>query len=243
MIGVGGSYDLVLTDTNNCVFYVDYWIPTASDIFLNATVTPYGNYETKCNGDSTGEIVVNGIGGGFPDYTLLAIEETTGDTVYNQPVTASSGYSATIYNLPEGDYRLWAYDTVGCWNENPGNITYDLESPDIISITRDENDIKFHHDTVDISCFGKDDGFINLVVSGGHTADYENDYTWIGPDPDLIQDDSLQSSLSGGNYNVLLRDYWGCEDSADFTLYEPTQILLDVDSIRELNGWNITCFG
>ena len=27
------------------------------------------------------------------------------------------------------------------------------------------------------------------------------------------------------------------------TLFEPAPILLDVDSIRDLNGWNITCFG
>jgi gliding motility-associated-like protein len=42
---------------------------------------------------------------------------------------------------------------------------------------------------------------------------------------------------------VQVTDFWGCEQSADYTLFEPTRIQLDVDSVRILNGWNITCFG
>jgi gliding motility-associated-like protein len=107
---------------------------------------------------------------------------------------------------------------------------------------------QYYHDTVDVSCFGADDGFIDIEVFGGHTPDYENTFTWTGPDPDLVTGDSIQGTigsglLSGGTYNVHIEDFWGCEQWADFTLFEPTPIVLNIDSIRELNAWNITCFG
>ncbi len=246
LTGTAGPYRLTMNDTNRCEIRDIYWIGSAEVISIDTTITRYGNYEITCNGENTGEIFVRSIVGGFPGYTLVAVEQTTGDTVYNQPVTQSGGiYSASISGLTTGEYRLWAYDTQLCYNENQGEITNFLREPDTISISRLPEDIQVHHDTVDVSCFGADDGFMNLLVSGGHTADYENEYTWTGPpgETDLVQDDSLQSSLSGGLYSIYLRDYWGCEQWADFTLFEPTPITLDVDSVRELNGWNITCFG
>ncbi len=242
--GVAGPYPFVMRDTNLCEYSDIYWIGSAELISVNASSTPYGNYEIMCNGTNTGEIVVSSIVGGFPGYTLLAIEETTGDTLYNQPVGPSN--SAVIDNLPAGEYRLWAYDQVDCYNLNPGQVTYPLDEPDTISINRLYE--QYYHDTVDISCFGADDGFIDIEVSGGHTEDYENTFTWTGPDVDLVTGDSIQGTigsgyLSGGTYTLHIEDEWGCEQWADFTLYEPTPIVLDVDSLRELNGWNITCFG
>jgi len=241
--GGAGPYFLTLNDTNQCEYSSYYRIESADPITISAASTPYGNYEITCNGASTGEIVVNSIAGGFPGYTLVAVDQITGDTVYNQPVSESGGI---ISGLPIGDYRLWAYDQVNCWNENPGNVTFPLDEPDTISISR--IDAQPYHDTVDISCFGADDGYIDIEVSGGHTADYKNDFTWSGPDGDLVPGDSLQGSaingtLSGGTYTVYIEDYWGCNNMESFTLYEPTPIVLDVDSVRILNGWNISCFG
>jgi len=238
-----GRYDLILNDTNLCEYTTYYWIGSAEIISIDTTVRRYGNYEIDCNGESTGEIQVNSIVGGFADYTLVVEDENTGLEVFNQPVT---GTGAVVSGLPAGEYRVWAYDQVGCYNLNQGNITNLLTEPDTISIGRLY--AQYYHDTVDVSCFGADDGFIDIEVAGGHTADYANTFSWTGPDTDLVEGDSIQGTigsglLSGGTYNVHIEDFWGCEQWADFTLFEPTQIVLDVDSIRELNGWNITCFG
>ncbi|MDF1573650.1 MAG: gliding motility-associated C-terminal domain-containing protein [Bacteroidales bacterium] len=244
LAGTAGPYRLTLNDTNRCEIRDLFWIGSAKLISIDTTVRRYGNYEVSCFGESTGEIVVNSISGGFPGYTLIVEDENTGAEVYNQPVAQSGGtYSALVSGLPAGEYRLWAYDTENCYNMNQGDITNVLSEPDTISITR--LDIQPVFDTVDISCFGADDGFIDIEVSGGHTADYPNTFLWTGPpgESDLVPGDSLQSSLSGGTYNLLLTDRYGCEQTAEYTLYEPAQILLEVDSVRELNGWNITCFG
>ena len=139
-----------------------------------------------------------------------------------------------------------AIDQVGCYNIDWDQDLYVFNEPDTISIER--NFVKYYYDTVDVSCFGADDGFIDIAVSGGHTADFENTFEWTGPDPDLVFGDSIQGTigsgkLSGGTYQVHIVDHFGCEQTAQFSLLEPTPIRLAVDSIRELNGWNITCYG
>jgi gliding motility-associated-like protein len=153
-----------------------------------------------------------------------------------------------VSNLPAGEYWVTVYDQVGCYNLNQGGATTLLNEPDTISITRLYE--QYYHDTVDVSCYGSDDGFIDIAVSGGHTAENPNTFSWTGPpgETDLVPGDSIQGTigsgrLSGGTYNLHLTDFRGCEQWAVFTLIEPSPIVLDVDSIRELNGWNITCYG
>jgi len=238
-----GRYDLILNDTNLCEYTTFFWIGSAEIISIDTTVTNYGNYQIDCFGASTGEINVTSISGGFADYTLVVEDDDTGIEVFNQPVTASG---ALVSGLPAGRYRVWAYDQVGCYNLNQANTTNTLTPPQPISINRLY--AQYYHDTVDVSCFDEDDGFIDIEVFGGHTPDYENTFTWTGPDPDLVTGDSIQGTigsglLSGGTYNVHIEDFWGCEQWGEYTLYEPTPIVLQVDSVRELNGWNITCFG
>jgi hypothetical protein len=240
--GVAGRYTLNMTDVNECFYEADYVIDAAAAINVSSSLRQYGNYQITCDGDSTGEIHVQDIAGGFPGYRLTVVDVFSGDTVFNQPVTRTGEIdSITVRGLPAGEYELIAYDQVECRNDFWPGIFYSLEDPEPISIARDT--AQFYHDTVDVSCFEADDGFINLVVSGGHTEDYANDYIWTGtPDPHLIQGDSIQDSLSGGTYIVQVVDNFGCTDSAEFTLFEPSPILLNLDSISDFNGWNISCF-
>jgi len=242
--GVSGDYFLTMLDTNLCEYIDTIFIGAVEDIILDVDVTPYGDYEITCNGANTGEIEVSSILGGFPDYRLRLVDDFTGDTIFSQDATTSG---TTITGLGAGTYTLVAYDQVHCYNANQGGFyTYELFEPDTISIIR--HDAQYFHDTVDVSCYGADDGFFNIELTGGHTYKYANTFVWTGPDPDLVAGDSIQGApgngyLSGGDYNVHITDRWGCEQSADYTLFEPSRIQLDVDSVRTLNGWNITCFG
>ena len=103
------------------------------------------------------------------------------------------------------------------------------------------------NDTVDISCAGADDGVIELGISGARTNTYPNTLTWSGPDPDLdlLNNVSVQTSLSGGTYKVVVEDIEGCTDSAEFVLYEPSKIELQVESMYYTvdSLWNINCYG
>jgi len=129
---------------------------------------------------------------------------------------------------------------VGCYNPAPELFPDTLTEPGPITIVKVN---PLLHDTVDISCFGMDDGVIELQVGGGRTRVLPNQFDWTGPDPDLVQDDSIQTSLGPGTYSVIVTDFAGCVDSAEFTLIEPSQMTMQADSIYELNAWNITCYG
>ena len=234
------NYFFTLTDTNLCVTTYRYIIDAASRIYIDTSVTRYGNYEITCNGESTGEITINSITGGFPGYRLAVLDVFAGDTIHRQDNLGGGG--TIISGLEAGTYQLFIYDQEECPNYNPLSTVNTLDEPDPILITRDT--AQFYQDTVDVSCFGADDGFINLVVSGGHTADYANQFVWSGqPDPHIVQGDSIQDSLSGGTYRVDVQDFWGCQEWAEFTLFEPAQIVLVVDDSSNYNGWDIRCNG
>ena len=250
--GGSGPYFLTLNDTNLCVYNTLIEIDAAESIVVSAAPTPYGNYEITCNGEDTGELVVNSIIGGFPGYRLNVYDEFANDTIFRSVVPESGGsYSITVPGLEAGRYTLIAYDLQNCYSYNSGGyLTHDLTEPDTISISRPEWSVQVHSDTVDISCFDADDGFIDIELTGGHTDNYANTFNWSGipMDPDLVAGDSIQGSpgngyLSGGTYSVHVTDFWGCEQTAEFTLFEPTEMVLDVDSVMTLNGWNITCNG
>ncbi len=240
--GVAGPYYLTLTDTNNCTFDAVYLIESARLIDITWSPSVFGDYEVTCNGDSTGSILVDDITGGFPNYDLKIYNLNDGDTIHAGIITPTGGvYTTLIEDLPAGEYRLFAFDDEQCFNFPPDTVI--LTEPDPISIGRINP--QPYYDTVDISCFGADNGVIDIMVSGGHTARYPSNFNWTGPpgELDLVPGDSIQNSLGPGTYTVDITDFWGCNNTALFTLFEPPAIVLDVDSIRELNGWNITCNG
>ena len=215
---------------------------SANDIIVTSDPRDYGDFNITCNGDSTGEILVTSILGGFPGYNLRVYDENTADTIFRGEVPKSGGvYTIKVPNLNAGTYQLIVFDDVGCNSAIPDTV--ELIEPDSISIER--LNPKPYFDTVDISCYGADNGVIDILVTGGHTARYPSIFNWTGPpeETDLVATDSIQSNLGPGDYIVDITDIWGCTDTAQFTLFEPPPLELNVDSIRDLNGWNITCFG
>ena len=143
---------------------------------------------------------MNSIVGGFPGYDLKVYDQNNDDTIDMGSVPFDgSSYTTTVEDLPAGEYHLIAIDAEGCYSYPPDVVT--LEEPDPISIQKVNEP---YHDTVDISCFGADDGIIDIQVLGGHTASYPNTFSWSGPidEDDLVAGDSLQNSLGPGTYDV-----------------------------------------
>ena len=85
-----------------------------------------------------------------------------------------------------------------------------------------------------ISCFGVQDGSINLTVSGG-TAPYE--YRWSNG---ILTEDI--SGLPAGYYNVEVIDANKVHKQAEITLEEPLQIRATLTPSIYSNGFNVSCF-
>ena len=73
---------------------------------------------------------------------------------------------------------------------------------------------------VNVSCFGGNNGSSQVLVNGG---DPSYNFNWF-PIGFTGQGDSLYSSLSAGDYSVIVTDNNGCTDSSVTTIIEPTQI-------------------
>lgn len=87
-------------------------------------------------------------------------------------------------------------------------------------------------DTLSVSdplCFGADNGEVQLIASGGPTPySYSLNNGAFSSQPGFDQ-------LIAGNYLFYARDSIGCIDSIRVSLNQPTQILLSVDSLRDVD--------
>jgi gliding motility-associated-like protein len=237
--GIAGRYLLTVTDTNHCTYDDVYFIESARDIQITPDPSDYRGFGIQCNGDSNGYIDLT-VAGGFPGYSIVAYDQEADDSIHAGTILIENG-GLRIENLDAGTYVLLAFDDEQCYNQYPPEIV--LTEPDSVTILR--VDPKPVYDTVDISCYGADDGIIDILVSGGRTDTLPNTFLWTGPpgETDLVPDDSIQSSLGPGTYHVRVTDVEGCWGEAAFTLIEPTKMTMQADSIFKLNTWNISCYG
>jgi len=245
------SYELFMWDKNGCPYDTSIYMDAVDAISITHDPRDYGNFNISCNEESDGQIIVTHITGGNPGYTLNLYDSLnvidindpgSSPYIYNKELDepVSGAYTDTISNLEAGSYYLVAWDSVGCPNRLTNAIV--LNEPDPISITKVNAP---YYDTVDISCFGADDGAIDILVTGGHTDYMDTEFFWWGPDADLNPTDSIQvdSTLGPGLYSVIVTDPFACDDTAQFYLIEPDEIVLDAAVLSDTNSWNITCYG
>ncbi len=153
-----------------------------------------------CLGDANGSINLI-VTGGTPNY---AFAWNNGSVTQN------------IAGLTSGTYAVTVTDFSGC--SIADSITINEPAPVILSATIQP-----------ISCFGANDGAINITVNGG-TVPYT--YQWSsGPTDEDITD------LIAGTYTVVVTDINACSATSDFIIIEPAILVLD------LAATNVTCFG
>lgn len=151
-----------------------------------------------------------------------------GTPAYNIVWTGPNGFVSTdedIFNLEGGDYNLEITDDGGCifletiTVTEPGELAF--------------GNIIFDPET--ISCFGANDGSIDITVEGG-TLPYL--YSWTRNGIPFSNDEDL-SDLEPGVYVVTVTDANNCESiTQSFTIEEPALLEVSLESQT-----NILCFG
>ncbi|MFN0174459.1 MAG: FG-GAP-like repeat-containing protein [Saprospiraceae bacterium] len=156
----------------------------------------------SCPGLATGQAVFLGAGQATPPYTLLwSNNETT----------------PNLSNLPSGGYQLTVTDANGC------TIVENIQVPEYVApnIVAKE---------VDVSCFGVNDGSLEVNVVSGSPG---FGYLWsTNATTNQIQD------LQPGNYMLTLTYADGsCAQTFDFQVTEPLPIILSAFPVPALcNG-------
>ena len=191
------------------------------DFTVTVTVNPLINVvETikgaTCFGYGDGSISINVTGG---------IPFSTGDP-YKFSWTSPNGFTSTskdISNLKSGYYSLTVNDNGKC----PFSKTYYVPEPGKFQKTLVPNDI---------TCFGKNDGRINVNVSGG-TLPYN--FVWKKDGNDYPVNSGNLTNLAPGKYDVTITEKNSCEILTDtYTIIEPP--LLEVKLESQVD---VLCYG
>jgi len=251
-----GSYELQVTDDNNCGFNEPYYITMQNRPEL--TIEPAGYEYPLCYGGSTGKLKFNMMGGlTTEDYTARLYDEDW-NQLDSLIIRDAEEYSFTEYlfdSLWAANYHIVIEDGFSCLDSMSAPVQERLDplSLDLEGFTK-------------TSCSNTKDGSITMKASGGDgdyvfSIDGINFYSTV-PSGELVLDtvvtdtityynkiyeDKIEwGGLAGGkSYPIYLRDKnWDpTYDSAVCTI-ENTFFLPMTDSITvQFTTENVSCFG
>ena len=184
-------------------------VTTVSDsisqpVLLSISLTSSTN--EQCFGQCIGQATVSAAGGTLP-YTFHWSNGATG---------------TTASNLCAGIYHATVTDALGCSASLNDTITQPAR---LVADTLS---------TVQILCFGGNNGAITLGVSGGVYP-----YTYVWPQAPAITD-SLAINLTANTYTANITDANGCTASVTTVIHQPAVLNATVltDSVSCFNGSN-----
>ncbi|MBK9077114.1 MAG: choice-of-anchor L domain-containing protein [Flavobacteriales bacterium] len=190
---IAGTYDLVITDSNQCTFPATITLTEPdSALMAQLTLSQYnGGFNTSCDGSTDGTISVE-VSGGNNGYLL----NWSGPNGFSSTADSLSGLAA-------GTYSLTATDMNGCVLIQDVVVT----APDPLDPFLTPFAFPSGSNT---SCAGANDGSITLALTGG-VPGYT--YAWIGPNG-YSSSDSMIVDLAPGTYCLSLLDANGCSVQA-----------------------------
>ncbi|WP_348744384.1 SprB repeat-containing protein [Tenacibaculum sp. 190524A05c] len=216
--GLAGSvsgivYTMTVTDANGCSVSKDYTITQPEALVVSVIVSS----EIACNGEqgTLSSTVTGGFLNPSSNYTYawsLASDATNTVIGTNSTLTAVAG-----------SYKLVVTDS----NGNTAEFTATLTENPVLAISYSASDVS------NVSCFGGNDGSINVSVTGG-TGSY--DYKWSN---NATTEDL--NNLTAGSYTLTVEDTNGCKADVTIVITEPaTSVAIDTSSE---NIVNVTGFG
>jgi len=201
-----GSHVVTIYDNGLCVYTLPFTMIQPTEVTFTANVT-----NIACNGANTGSIQFGAPSGGTGTY-----EYSVDNGVTFQPGNTFNGLAAGTYNLAVKDgANCIVYGTATITQAPPVTFTFS----------------KF-----DLTCFGNNSGFIQLVAAGG-TPTYQ--YS-IDNGATFGTSDNF-SPLAAGTYSVVVRDAALCTVTGTVTLTEPA--LLTATSTPTPTTCNAVCDG
>ncbi len=205
-----GTYYLTYTDDNTCVGQDSVILSQPDSLYfelvsLNAT----SGDNINCYGDSSGVIGAFVIGGvsGF-QYS------------WSGPGSSTSSDESWI-GIPAGMYYLTLLDTNNCMATDSLELTQP-NSPLDANITP-----SLFPGGSEISCFGANDGSLEVNYSGGSPG-YE--VAWRNEDGNLLSDSSFVGNLGPGIYEVAVTDTNSCVLIFTYEITEPDLLFLTSDT-------------
>jgi len=179
--------------------------PTVLSVTVNETQS------ISCFEDSNGILTAEVIGGTTP-YTYQWLKENGGNYADLNLSTSS------IENLSTGNYRVIVTDN----NSVVVQSDYTLSEPAVIAIT---SSVQF------TSCFGSDDGSIDITITGG-TEPYG--FLWKNENGFEVSTSEDLVNIIAGTYNVSVTDANGCILEKNIEISGPTELLeINLDEIQD----------
>lgn len=167
----------------------------------------------QCFGDSIGFINFSTSGGVLPYVYTVFLE--------NELILTDSTAINSINNLVAGQYQITVQDSMSCTS------SIDIEIFEMEELIISE-DLDVHQN---ISCYGLNDGVFELMVEGGLSP-----YTIQLNEGSVFAYPNTFNNLIAGDYDALVTDDLGCNNSFSVTISEPDSLFLNMTNVT-----NITC--
>ncbi|WP_298507537.1 PKD domain-containing protein [uncultured Kordia sp.] len=206
-----------------------------AEIIVNETPSVSNFLETICSGNSftitpdtsNGDIVPTNTTYTWTAPTITPAGSITGASAETTPQTNISQTLTNITTSP-AVVTYTVTPTAGICNGTPFTIEITI-NPAIsanINITQ-------------IDCFAANNGEIATNITGGvpFTSGAPYIISWAGPDG-FTSSDATISNLVPGDYTLTVTDEGGCPFSETYTITEPDELILTVDTENP-----ISCFG
>jgi hypothetical protein len=230
--GSNGSIDVGVTGGGGQVYYYIWNTGQTTEDLINITA---GNYIITIS-NNNGCTGIDSVFVTEPDSIEIAtnvIQHVScfGETNGSLSITASGGtlpYSYTwnngatasnVSNLAAGTYIVTITDGNGCTQIDDFTIT----EPQLLDVTAT---------ITDVTCNGGNDGTATAIALGG-TAPYSYFWSTI---PAQVTPTAI--GLSAGNYEVIITDINGCNDSITVLITQPLNAISATSSVT-----NVLCFG
>ena len=187
-----GTYVLEVIDAKNCKTSITSTLTQPNPMELQSVF----KQDVLCFGNATGSIDIS-VTGGTP------IEISPGVFDYNYNWTGPNSFNSTLQNITNliaGTYTVEITDALGCFISQ--NIT--ISEPSDLEIT---------YTKTDVSCYGENDGSIDISVSGGEPP-YQIEWS-------NLANGFSQTNLSADTYTATITDSNDCEKSISITIDQP----------------------
>ncbi|MCX6277602.1 MAG: hypothetical protein NT004_05865, partial [Bacteroidetes bacterium] len=202
----GGSHYVTVTDQYSCTYTIRFTITVPTQLTISKT----SQNNVGCYGASTGSALM-AASGGTPPYTF---------SIPTQPSGGSASVSGNnIIGMKAGSHTIRVTDANLC----TANISF--------SITQPGSALSASHTSYAPTCFGGEDGRIDVTVTGGTSA-----YTYQWSNGTVSKD---PSGLLAGTYTITVTDANGCTTTGAYPVTNPAAVTLTASSISNSTACNV----